>query len=171
MFQQQCHNHIVCLAIETALHVYKGQFSPWLGQFITSIHVMSCLNCLPERYSRSFQEFQKCIRKDIGFSLCTAPPLYHTFLYFRSVSSRIDWRRFWEWKAWILRLRTEGTNCKVTEGWGRVRGNERYLGITRSNRRGKTSLIFELDSTGEQSGTSYYSKSMVGAKAHEMEQR
>ena len=37
IFQQWCHNHIVCLVVETALHVYKGQFSPWLGQFITGI--------------------------------------------------------------------------------------------------------------------------------------
>ena len=33
IFQQQCHNHIICLVVESALHVYKGQFSPWLGQF------------------------------------------------------------------------------------------------------------------------------------------
>ena len=37
IFWQQHHNHIVCLVVETALHVYKGQFHPWLGQF-TSIH-------------------------------------------------------------------------------------------------------------------------------------
>ena len=33
IFWQRCCNHIVCLVIETALHVYKGQFIPWLGQF------------------------------------------------------------------------------------------------------------------------------------------
>ena len=33
IFQQQCHNCIICLVIETALHVYKGLFSPWFGQF------------------------------------------------------------------------------------------------------------------------------------------
>ena len=33
IFWQQHHNHIICLVIDTALHVYKGQFSPWLGQF------------------------------------------------------------------------------------------------------------------------------------------
>ena len=33
IFQQWCHNCIICLVIESALHVYKGQFSPWLGQF------------------------------------------------------------------------------------------------------------------------------------------
>ena len=33
IFQQWCHNHIICLVIESALHLYKGQFSPWLGQF------------------------------------------------------------------------------------------------------------------------------------------
>ena len=33
IFRQQCHNHIVCLVILSALHVYKGQFSPWFGQF------------------------------------------------------------------------------------------------------------------------------------------
>ena len=33
IFWQQRHNHIVCLVIESALHVYKGQFSPWFGQF------------------------------------------------------------------------------------------------------------------------------------------
>ena len=38
IFQQQHHNHIVCLVVETALHVYQGQFSPWLGQFITGIY-------------------------------------------------------------------------------------------------------------------------------------
>ena len=46
IFQQWCHNHIICLVIESALHVYKGQFSPWFGQFrhywnsdITGIHI------------------------------------------------------------------------------------------------------------------------------------
>ena len=33
IFRQQCHNRIVCLVVESALHVYKGQFSPWFGQF------------------------------------------------------------------------------------------------------------------------------------------
>ena len=33
VFWQWHHNHIVCLVIESALHVYKGQFSPWFGQF------------------------------------------------------------------------------------------------------------------------------------------
>ena len=32
IFQQRHHNCIVCLVVESALHVYKGQFSPWLGQ-------------------------------------------------------------------------------------------------------------------------------------------
>ena len=33
IFWQWCHNCIVCLVIESALHVYKGQLSPWFGQF------------------------------------------------------------------------------------------------------------------------------------------
>ena len=33
IFRQQGHNRIVCLVVESALHVYKGQFSPWFGQF------------------------------------------------------------------------------------------------------------------------------------------
>ena len=33
IFQQWHHNHNVCLVVKSALHVYKGQFSPWLGQF------------------------------------------------------------------------------------------------------------------------------------------
>ena len=33
IFWQRHHNFIVCLVIESALHVYKGQFSPWFGQF------------------------------------------------------------------------------------------------------------------------------------------
>ena len=33
IFWQQCHNCIVCLVIESTLHVYKGQLSPWFGQF------------------------------------------------------------------------------------------------------------------------------------------
>ena len=33
IFRQRHHNHIVCLVVESALHVYKGQFSPWFGQF------------------------------------------------------------------------------------------------------------------------------------------
>ena len=33
IFQQQRLNCIVCLVIESTLHVYKGQFSPWFGQF------------------------------------------------------------------------------------------------------------------------------------------
>ena len=32
IFWQWCHNHIVYLVVESALHVYKGQFSPWFGQ-------------------------------------------------------------------------------------------------------------------------------------------
>ena len=31
-WQRHC-SHIVCLVVESALHVYKGQFSPWFGQF------------------------------------------------------------------------------------------------------------------------------------------
>ena len=31
-WQRHC-NRIVCLVIESALHVYKAQFSPWFGQF------------------------------------------------------------------------------------------------------------------------------------------
>ena len=34
IFRQWHRNCIVCLVIESALHVYKGQFSPWFGQFI-----------------------------------------------------------------------------------------------------------------------------------------
>ena len=37
IFQQWHHNHIVCLVVESALHVYKGQFSPWFGQFTIQI--------------------------------------------------------------------------------------------------------------------------------------
>ena len=33
IFWQRRRNHIVCLVIESALHVYKGQLSPWFGQF------------------------------------------------------------------------------------------------------------------------------------------
>ena len=33
IFRQQRRNHIVCLVVESALHVYKGQLSPWFGQF------------------------------------------------------------------------------------------------------------------------------------------
>ena len=33
IFQQWCHNCIICLVVESALHVYKGQFSTWFGQF------------------------------------------------------------------------------------------------------------------------------------------
>ena len=33
IFRQQHHNCIICLVIESALHVYKGQLSPWFGQF------------------------------------------------------------------------------------------------------------------------------------------
>ena len=33
IFQQRHCNCIICLVVESALHVYKGQFSPWFGQF------------------------------------------------------------------------------------------------------------------------------------------
>ena len=33
IFRQQRRNCIVCLVIESALHVYKGQVSPLFGQF------------------------------------------------------------------------------------------------------------------------------------------
>ena len=33
IFQQWHRNRIVCLIVESALHVYKGQLSPWFGQF------------------------------------------------------------------------------------------------------------------------------------------
>ena len=39
-WQRRC-NHIVCLVVESALHVYKGQLSPWFGihdSDITGIH-------------------------------------------------------------------------------------------------------------------------------------
>ena len=32
IFRQRCHNCIVCLVVESALHVYKGQLSPWNEQ-------------------------------------------------------------------------------------------------------------------------------------------
>ena len=32
IFWQRHRNRIVCLVVESALHVYKGQFSPWFGQ-------------------------------------------------------------------------------------------------------------------------------------------
>ena len=32
-WQQHC-NRIVCLVVDSALHVYKGQFSPWFGKFM-----------------------------------------------------------------------------------------------------------------------------------------
>ena len=51
IFQQWHHNHIVCLVIETALHVYKGQFSPWLGKYISCIHQIQSL--LQSKYSLS----------------------------------------------------------------------------------------------------------------------
>ena len=51
IFQQQHHNHIICLVIETTLHVYKGQFCPWLGQFISCIHLS--LSLLQSKYSLS----------------------------------------------------------------------------------------------------------------------
>ena len=38
IFQQKYCNSIICLVIETVLHVYKGQFCPWLEQFIMCIH-------------------------------------------------------------------------------------------------------------------------------------
>ena len=42
IFQQRRRNRIVCLVIESALHVYKGQFSPWFETIhdseITGIH-------------------------------------------------------------------------------------------------------------------------------------
>ena len=52
IFQQWHPNHIVCLVIESALHVYKGQFSPWFGQFryyrnshSMEIHHLSFCHC------------------------------------------------------------------------------------------------------------------------------
>ena len=33
IFQQRHRNCIICLVVESALHVYKGQLSPWFGQF------------------------------------------------------------------------------------------------------------------------------------------
>ena len=33
IFWQWRRNRIVCLVVESALHVYKGQLSPWFGQF------------------------------------------------------------------------------------------------------------------------------------------
>ena len=33
IFWQRHNNRIVCLVNESAMHVYKGQFSPWFGQF------------------------------------------------------------------------------------------------------------------------------------------
>ena len=60
IFWQWHHNCIICLVMEPALHVYKGQFSPWFGQFryyhITGILIqwkfinsasLYCLNTRP----------------------------------------------------------------------------------------------------------------------------
>ena len=45
IFWQRHHNCIICLVIEPALHVYKGQFSPWFGQFrhYWNSHIMGIL--------------------------------------------------------------------------------------------------------------------------------
>ena len=52
IFRQRHHNHIVCLVVESALHVYKGQFSQWFGQFryygnshSREIHQLSFSHC------------------------------------------------------------------------------------------------------------------------------
>ena len=37
IFRQRHHNRIVCLVVESALHVYKGQLSPWFGQLTIQI--------------------------------------------------------------------------------------------------------------------------------------
>ena len=52
IFRQWHCNHIICLVIESALHVCKGQFSPWFGQFTyygnshtMEIHQLSFSHC------------------------------------------------------------------------------------------------------------------------------
>ena len=45
----QCRNRIVCLVIESALHVYKGQFSPWFGQFTIQISQKFSMGILIQR--------------------------------------------------------------------------------------------------------------------------
>ena len=34
IFRQRRRNRIICLVVESALNVYKGQFSPWFGQLM-----------------------------------------------------------------------------------------------------------------------------------------
>ena len=66
IFWQQHRNRIVCLVVESALHVYKGQFIPWFEQFYNSQF----------RYLRnSLREFsynkirQHCFRHCIALTL------------------------------------------------------------------------------------------------------
>ena len=97
IFRQWHHNHIICLVIESALHVYKGQLSPWFGQFNNSqfrhywnSHITGILiqqnssNLLPALYSL------KCLTSRVGvkthrFGLKLTSPLRSTSTF------RSDW--------------------------------------------------------------------------------
>ena len=63
IFWQWHRNCIVCLVVESALHVYKGQFSPWFGSDITGILIQrKFIN------SASVTVQPKCLTSRIGVS-------------------------------------------------------------------------------------------------------
>ena len=78
IFQQRHCNCIICLVVEIAWHVYKGQFSPWLGQFYISLELISCIHwiqsLLQSKYSLGTQppdlECQKL--SDFGHNLTSS---------------------------------------------------------------------------------------------------
>ena len=98
------------------------------------------------------QKCQKHIRKDIGFSSCTVPPLYHVSSYFpksTKVQSSQEGSKGRMTEVWSLGFQVEAQSvrCEVSLQKGKVQigSNERYVGFAWSSRRGKMSLIFELD--------------------------
>ena len=102
--------------------------------------------------SKVFQKSQKSqmhIRKDMGFSSCAAPPLYHMSSYFqKSAKAETNWKG-----SKGRRTKVSGSGSK-TEEWGlkhkvQVQGRARFSsgamrGMSESHGQGKMSLIFEL---------------------------
>ena len=71
IFWQRHRNCIICLVIESALHVYKGQLSPWFEQFTIQISQEFTTGLLLQRkfiISASGTVLSKCSTSRFGVS-------------------------------------------------------------------------------------------------------
>ena len=104
-WQRHC-NRIVCLVVESALHVYKGQLSPWFGQFTTiqKIHNSDITGTLISWEVSDNEIHQLC------FSHCTALMLD---LQVWSVKNSLIWSQPYVIIAYIINFQVLSTPGQV----------------------------------------------------------